>query len=792
MPLRSGLAVHEPDTLCPEREGPVVVQEIEVMTWEAEAATLRRTFLSPQAEEIFGCLDRQLASAGLITDMVHPEDRQRVLEVLRSVADTGRDRGLEYRVRDAAGCTRWIRDIVRLVEDGRTVRFRGTMVDVTEHKRAEEGLSRAEKKYRRIFENAAEGIFQVSFAGRLVTANSALARICGYESPGEMIESISDVRTELYAESDERTEMLRRLQHEGVVSGFEVQLYRKDGDLIWVSINARMLREEGGEAVGFEGTIEDITRRRQAEEALRNSEERLRLLVQNSSDIISILNPDGAVRYQSPSLEKVLGRPPEAGASRNILDLVHPEDHEEVRRFLRRTGESRPDDPPVKSEFRLKHEDGTWRYMEAVGANLLHHPSVNGIVVNCLDVTKRKQEAEQLQHSIDALLAVYEASQLLSSTLEFEEIGTRLLKIMQRISSLSTAVISTLDEEGRLRVWRAIGFENLWAKARYSPEVQAVLNEVLQSGEHRTMVLQDPREGSEEALSTLFMPLRMRENTLGVLEIYGSDSLKEREMVEILISLTSKAANALENARLYRELSRREQRLQSLVGKLLTTQEEERRRVSYEVHDGMTQMAVGAYQHLQAFASYNSDASMQHREMLETSMELLRKTIEESRRVIADLRPTVLDDFGLSTAVRHQVEAFREKGWDIDFKDSIGDERLPAAVETTLYRIAQEALTNVRKHARTRRVHINLEYEGDSVLLQVKDWGQGFNPAELTTEGPGERVGISGMRERVALIGGELEMHTMEGQGTLVIAHVPLKEGGIARDVVRVNLSNLE
>ncbi|MBA2441538.1 MAG: response regulator [Rubrobacter sp.] len=388
-----------------------------------------------------------------------------------------------------------------------------------------------------------------------------------------------------------------------------------------------------------------------------------------------------------------------------------------------------------------------------------------------------EQAQEQLRQSMDALLAIYEASQLLSSTLETEEIGTRLLEIMRRISNLTTAVISVPDEHRQLRVWRAIGFEVLWHRVRYTPEAQAALYGVLETGEYQLLELQQP-DHPGESLSTLYLPLRMRERIHGVLEIYGPEDMTQSNMVEILVSLTSKAASALENARIYRELAERESQLQELVGKLITAQEEERRRVAYDVHDGMTQLAVASYQHLQAFTSYHPSGSLQSQELLDRATELVRQTVEESRKVIANLRPTALDDFGLAAATRLQVEALWEEGWEVTYEESVRDERMPYMVETVLYRVVQEALVNVRKHVQTSRIHVELEHKGEAVRLRVRDWGRGFEATEEAAAGPGERVGISGMRERVALVGGEIAIESEKDEGTSITVYVPLPESG--------------
>jgi len=275
----------------------------------------------------------------------------------------------------------------------------------------------------------------------------------------------------------------------------------------------------------------------------------------------------------------------------------------------------------------------------------------------------------------------------------------------------------------------------------------------------------------------LFLPLRVRDRTIGVLEAYGPEPLADKEAVETLTSLSNQAASALENARLYEELSDRERRLQDLVGRMVVAQEEERRRVAYDVHDGLTQLAVAAHQRLEMFAEDYPPGSAEARGELEELVGLVRRTVGEARRVIADLRPTTLDDFGLATAVRMQLDGLRAEGHEVSYEEALGDERLPAVVETALFRIAQEALANARKHARADRVCVALERRDGAVRLEVRDWGRGFDPARTGNGGgPGERVGLSSMRERVSLLGGALEIHSTPGEGTSVVAEVPLPE----------------
>lgn len=247
-----------------------------------------------------------------------------------------------------------------------------------------------------------------------------------------------------------------------------------------------------------------------------------------------------------------------------------------------------------------------------------------------------------------------------------------------------------------------------------------------------------------------------------------------------LRSSRRRAEQSTQQAREHQErLRQSEQKIRDLVGRILAAMEEERRRVAYEVHDGFTQMAISAYQLLQNFADDYPQASAKATNELEVVIDRLEQTIKEARHVIADLRPTALDDLGLAAALRQHVDTIcADEGFEVRYEEALGKERLPPRVETALFRIAQEALANVCKHAGTERAYVALEHVGGSVRLRVQDWGCGFRPAaESDGGGPGERVGLSSMRERVALLDGALELRSEPGSGTLVEVKIPLPAG---------------
>jgi signal transduction histidine kinase len=216
--------------------------------------------------------------------------------------------------------------------------------------------------------------------------------------------------------------------------------------------------------------------------------------------------------------------------------------------------------------------------------------------------------------------------------------------------------------------------------------------------------------------------------------------------------------------------------LHELLARLFSAQEEERRHVAIDVHDGVAQTAAAAHQRLESLAAGYRPRSPQRRRDLQRTRELARRTVLEARRIIAGLRPTVLDDFGLAPALQQSAEQLRADGWDVSCDLTSPSGRLAPLVETALYRVAQEALANARKHARAAHIQISLGQTDHTVRLMIADDGVGFERNGLRCEGAdGEHVGLAGMHERLALIGGGLVVDSQPGGGTRVVAEVAVQ-----------------
>jgi sigma-B regulation protein RsbU (phosphoserine phosphatase) len=201
-----------------------------------------------------------------------------------------------------------------------------------ERHRMDLALLEAEERYHSVFDHLVEGIFQTTPAGRYLMANAALARIYGYSSPEELIQGLTDIRGRLYVEEGRRDEFIRLMQEHDTITRFESPVYRKDGSVIWISENCRAIRDSRGRLLYYEGTVEDITQRRQAEEKVHASEALYHSLVETLPQNILRKDPQGRFTFANQQFCKILGRPLEDIVGKTDYDFFPRELAEKYHR----------------------------------------------------------------------------------------------------------------------------------------------------------------------------------------------------------------------------------------------------------------------------------------------------------------------------------------------------------------------------------------------------------------------------------------------------------------------------
>jgi signal transduction histidine kinase len=293
---------------------------------------------------------------------------------------------------------------------------------------------------------------------------------------------------------------------------------------------------------------------------------------------------------------------------------------------------------------------------------------------------------------------------------------------------------------------------------------------VLQRGrsERVDSVLEDPEVDQATARqlgvrSALYVPLITRGRAIGVVIAHdktGANPSFTDDDMRLTESLADRAAVAV-------DLSERVGR--DAFARVVQAQELERKRLARELHDETGQALTSILLGLKPLeVSASSDET---RDAVADLRELVVSTLQDVRRLAVELRPSALDDFGLATAVERLAATFREHtGLRVDFEARLSEERLPSEVETTLYRIVQEALANIVKHADASRVSILLTQTNRSVAAVVEDDGRGFDDAASRED----VLGLVGMRERVGLVGGRLRIESAGGAGTTIAAEVPV------------------
>mgnify|MGYP006277736043 CR=1 FL=1 len=301
------------------------------------------------------------------------EREEELLEVLRLK---------DGRVFECFTCPQW--------KAGSVVGRAWSFADMTHTRRAQDALWESELRYRTLFEGSRHAVYITTRDGRFVSANQAARELFGF-SEEEMPELNA---RDFYAVPKDRKGFQEEIEENGFVRDYPVKLRNMEGAVMDCLVTSSIRRDPSGEVLEYEGIVDDITERKQAQESLEASERRFRALIENAQDTITLIDRKGRITYESPAVERILGYRPSARIGTDLFRYLHPDDRPGVREeFL---SLSRGPGRIARTEFRHRHLDNSWRTLEVVGQNLLDDPAIAGIVINARDVTERKAAEEQL------------------------------------------------------------------------------------------------------------------------------------------------------------------------------------------------------------------------------------------------------------------------------------------------------------------------------------------------------------------------------------------------------------
>lgn len=790
--------------------------------------------------------------------------------------------------------------------NGETEYFEGFVRDISERKQAEGALREAERKSRDIFENAGEGIFQSTPDGRYIAANSALARMHGFASPEELIHSRQDISRQIYVDPTRREEFKRQLEEQGAVRGFEHQLFRKDGSKIWISVNARAVRDAQGAIQYYEGTAQDITERKRAEtrsEAFANLAQNLsgamtpleagQIIARTAQDLFGwdsctldlydaehdvihpMLNVDTMGGKQVNVAPFISGRKP-TPRGRGVIDhgpelILRKEPFVFDKDAVPFGDVSRPSvaimTAPIRHASRVIGILSIQSYSPLVYDDV-SMGDLQALADHCGEALNRIQAEEQLRESEERYRDLVENSRELICTHDLDG-------LILSANRAATEVLGHDREDyfGKKNLREILtpgaleGFEDYLARICNDGVASGIMRVQTSSGEHRiweyyntlrTEGVASPivrgmarditdRKRAEEALreseeryrelfenakdATFVHDLwgrytsvnRAAERLLGYAraEILGKEVIHffppeqmehirecarklvdegetayESEVVTkegrrvavdieshlvfengVPIGVQGTARDITERKAAEEKLKANSEQLRALSARLQSVREEEATRIAREIHDELGSALTRLKWDLELLSKER--IKTQERvdrensgQRIDEMIQLVDATVDTVRRISSELRPSILDDLGLAAALRWHTEQFQHRTGIVTacdcFVENLG---LNQAQSTAVFRIFEEALTNVMRHAGAMKVDVRLEKDKGDLVLTIRDNGRGITEAEQLDP---SSLGLLGMRERVSLIGGEISIAGIAGEGTLVTVRLPI------------------
>jgi PAS domain S-box-containing protein len=486
---------------------------------------------------------------------------------------------------------------------------------------------------------------------------------------------------------------------------------------------------------------------REQHDALLRQERRYHALVENSSDAVVLVGDDERVLYASPSTSRIIGCRTDELVGHNAFERVHPDD----RACLREAFTEVVQEPAGSrlANYRVKHADGSWRSVEAVATNMLDEPSVRAVVANYRDITDRRRAEDELRRAHEQLeVRVQERTAALVSA------NAALQKLSLAIEQTADCVVIS-DANGTIEYVNP-AFEALTGYSR-SEAVGRSAN-LVKSGRHGDAFYAAvwKKITAGEVCSCVFIN-RKKDG-----QIYYED-----KAISPIHDGDGRITHFVSTGRDITHRKRTEEALRRLNEQL----EHEAKRIASALHDEAGRFLMTAHITL---ADVARDLPPETGARLRLVRRDLDQVEEQLRRLSHELRPRILDDLGLREALTFLADGVsRRTGIAISVQASL-EARYPPLVETALYRMVQEALLNIGRHAQARQATVVLEEEDQRILCSIRDDGHGFDVSGLARAGAGG-LGLVGIQDRLEAVGGTLEIVSSPGGGTELRTAVPLE-----------------
>ena len=617
---------------------------------------------------------------------------------------------------------------------GNPVGFATITRDITERKRAEEALRESEERFRSLVENAPYMIIIADREGKILFIN--------YTTSGFTVEDTIGTSVFDYIPVEYHDEMSRSIN--GVfeseeLAAFEIAGAGPDGTTSWYSVRVGPIMHDG-QVIAVTLITLDITERKRAEDKLRKSEERYRDLVEREKDIIYTLDTNGNITSASAAVS-MLGYETEQIIGKNFVELIPREWHEKtVGDFykLLETGE-------ITAETVLLDKKGEPHFVEYSSTVIREDDKVVGTRGIARDITQRKRAEQTLRESEEKLRGM------------FESIGDGIIvsDLKGRIIEENEAALRLQGYSNREEVIGKNGLEFIAEKdrSRATKDMRKALKLGYGLAREYKFVDKEGREFDGDASAALLHD--SSGNPAGFISLIRD--ITDRKQVED-------------------KLRRYSDRLRGMAAKLSATEEEERQRLAQELHDqvGQNLTALGINCSM-IRTQLPEEAAASVGSILDDSQSLVQHTSEIIRDLMANLRPPVLEDYGVMAALRWYADRFAKRtGIAVTVQGEEPSPRLSSPFESALFRIAQEALTNAAKHSQASQITVIMVVEKGTLRLIITDDGIGFDTADAAMSNGQLGWGLLMMSERARSMGGSFSIKSRPGHGTRVVTEIGL------------------
>jgi len=686
--------------------------------------------------------------------------------------------------------------------------------EVRERERAQAALQVSQNYAQSIINSSLDMIIAVDQQRKITEFNPAAEETFGYTRAEVLGQDVSI----LYADPNDGTAINRAVVESGR-GECEVSNRKKNGETFPGMLAASVVHDPTGNPIGVMGVSRDISERKRAEEALQRYANEQAALYQIAlrlsryqdlptllqaivEQAVELMHAQAGCIYVHESARTQLRLSVAAGFMIQYVGLTLKTNEGLAGRAFQTRTTQKIDDLHRHGHVETLAHDSRYQVVLAIPLHgskdilgvlsLVRSDSVRAFSEQEVRVTElfAVQAASVMENALlyraeheqrELAQALSEVNAALTNSLDLASVLDRILDLVDRLVPHDAANIM-LIEDGLARVARSRGYErwNVTDMSHIAFEIDSTSQYGKMTGSKQPVVIADTRiepgwvtvPESSWVRACVLAPIRVREETLGFLNVdSATPGFFDESHAARLHLLADQAAVALSNARLFQASNIAAERLQALSHHLVQAQEVERTRIARELHDEIGQALTSLMVDLH-FVEQNLDNGASTRAHIAEMKRGIDKLLENLHRLTVNLRPVALDHLGLVAALRQYTQEMQEQaGIEVQFQAlGISDQRLPAEIETAFYRIAQESLTNVRRHAHATRAEVVLTQRGHHLVLMVWDNGVGFDPKMALQSG---RLGLTSMRERATMLGGTIWIESNPGEGTTLHVEVP-------------------